>query len=156
MPADRAASFARFHEVRTDAAPWHQYIAGHWRRDFPGFLEFFFSQVFTEPHCTKQIEDCVGWGLECGADTLITCEDGPSLGDATAPTAAAVTCAVVVIHGTRDAVLPHAAGAELARITGGTLVTIEGGGHCPQARDPVLVNLVIRDFVDSLEAEGAA
>ena len=33
-------------------------------RDYRGFLEFFFSQMFTEPHSTKQIEDCVGWGLE--------------------------------------------------------------------------------------------
>ena len=31
------------------------------------FLEFFFGQVFTEPHSTKQIEDCVGWGLETDA-----------------------------------------------------------------------------------------
>ena len=32
-----------------------------------GFLEFFFSQMFTEPHSTKPIEDCVGWGLETDA-----------------------------------------------------------------------------------------
>ena len=35
----------------------------------PGFLEFFFAQMFTEPHSTKQIEDCVGWGLETDAET---------------------------------------------------------------------------------------
>ena len=38
-------------------------------------------------------------------------------------------------------------------LTGGSLVTIAGGGHCPQARDPVLVNLLIRDFVESLDSE---
>ena len=27
------------------------------------FLEFFFGQMFNEPHSTKQIEDAVGWGL---------------------------------------------------------------------------------------------
>ena len=32
--------------------------------DWPGFLDFFFSEAFTEPHSTKQIEDAVGWGLE--------------------------------------------------------------------------------------------
>ena len=31
------------------------------------FLEFFFGQMFHEPHSTKQIEDCVGWGLEIAA-----------------------------------------------------------------------------------------
>ena len=35
----------------------------------------------------------------------------------------------------------------LAEITGGDHVIIEGGGHLPQARDPVKVNLLLRDFV---------
>ena len=35
----------------------------------------------------------------------------------------------------------------LAEITGGEHVVIEGGGHLPQARDPVKVNLLLRDFV---------
>jgi len=155
MPPHRADAFARFHEERKDDRPWHQYNAHYWRRDFPAFLEYFFSQAFSEPHSTKQIEDCVGWGLECGADALIASEDGAGLADATAATAAAVLCPLLVIHGADDALVSHAAGVELARITGGTLATIEGGGHCPQARDPVLVNRLIRDFVDSLEAGDA-
>ena len=32
-----------------------------------GFLEFFFAQVFAEPHSTKQIEDAIGWGLDTTA-----------------------------------------------------------------------------------------
>ena len=36
--------------------------------------------------------------------------------------------------------MPHAAGEALADITGGQLVTIGGGGHGVQARDPVVVN----------------
>jgi pimeloyl-ACP methyl ester carboxylesterase len=155
MHAHRAHAFARFHEERTDDAPWHQYNAAYWRRDFRAFLEHFFAQAFTEPHSTKQIEDCIGWGLESGADALIASEDGVGLGEATAATAAAVSCPVLVIHGAEDAIVPDAAGAELARITGGALATIDGGGHCPHARDPVLVNLLIRDFVDSLDSGDA-
>ena len=34
------------------------------RRDYPDFLRFFFDQMFPEPHSTKQVEDCVGWGQE--------------------------------------------------------------------------------------------
>ncbi len=156
MPPKRAEAFALFDQERSDERPWHQHNAHFWRRDFRGFLEFFFSQAFTEPHSTKQTEDCVGWGLDCGVDALLASEDGPGLGDATAATAAAVTCPVLVIHGTDDAIVPHAAGAELARLTGGSLVTVAGGGHCPQARDPVLVNLLLRDFVDSLDGQDAA
>src|SRR4249919_3627475 len=111
FPPERARAFELFHEERTDECPWHKHNAHYWRRDFPGFLEFFFSQVFSEPHSTKQIEDCVGWGLECGVDGLLASEDGPGLGDLTAETAAAITCPIAVIHGDEDAIAPHAAGA---------------------------------------------
>jgi len=43
---------------------WTRYNRHSWRRDYHGFLEFFFSNCFTEPHSTKQIEDAVGWGSE--------------------------------------------------------------------------------------------
>lgn len=155
FPPDRARAFERFHEERSDTGPWHKHNAHYWRRDFPGFLEFFFSQAFTEPHSTKQIEDCVGWGLEGGVACLLASEDGPTLGDATADTAAAVRCPVLVIHGDDDAIIPYAVGAELARLTGGSLATVEGGGHCAQARDPVVVNLLIRGFMESLADRGS-
>ncbi len=154
FPPERARAFEHFHDERDDAEPWAKHNAHYWRRDFPDFLEFFFSQVFSEPHSTKQIEDCVGWGLECGADCLLASEDGAGLGDRTVGTAAEITCPVLVIHGDEDAIAPYAAGVELARLTGGSLVTIAGGGHCPQARDPVFVNLRIHEFVESLDSWG--
>jgi pimeloyl-ACP methyl ester carboxylesterase len=40
--------------------------------------------------------------------------------------------------------------AALAEATGGRLAVLEGGGHIPQARDPVKVNLLLREFVESL------
>jgi predicted glycosyltransferase len=52
-----------------------------------------------------------------------------------------------VIHGTEDAVRPCVVGEELADITGGAFVALEGSGHCPHARDPVRVNLLLREFV---------
>jgi predicted glycosyltransferase len=54
---------------------------------------------------------------------------------------------VLVIHGLADAVRSHSSGAALADLTGGTLVTLEGSGHAPHARDPVKVNLLVRDFI---------
>ena len=62
-------------------------------------------------------------------------------------TCARVRCPVLVIHGDADLIRPHAQGAALAEVTGGTLVTLEGSGHLPTARDPVKVNLLLRDFV---------
>ena len=53
-------------ELDTDEG-WAKYNRHYWLRDYHGFLEFFFSQMFTEPHSTKPIEDGVGWGLETTA-----------------------------------------------------------------------------------------
>ena len=61
-----------------------------------------------------------------------------------------VRCPVLVMHGDEDALHSHARGAALAEATGGQLVTLQGSGHFPQARDPVVVNLLVREFVERL------
>jgi pimeloyl-ACP methyl ester carboxylesterase len=129
---------------------WLRYNAHSWRRDFQGFLQFFFEQVFCEPHSTKEIEDCVRWGLQTDAETLIAAEL-PGLDEQrTRQLCARVQCPVLVVHGDQDRIAPHAVGVELARITAGRLVTFAGSGHCPQAREPVRFNLALRQFVASL------
>jgi pimeloyl-ACP methyl ester carboxylesterase len=127
---------------------WAKYNRHHWLSDYGDFLEFFFGQVFTEPHSQKQIEDCVGWAHETNPETLVATEDAPPLdGQAIRALAAQVSCPVLIVHGDADAVRPPAEAAELARITGGALVTIAGGGHAPHARDPVRTNLLLKEFV---------
>ena len=137
-------------ELGTDEG-WARYNRHSWLRDYAGFLEFFFAECFSEPHSTKQIEDAVGWGLETDAETLIASQVGAGLGsrEDLAAVCARVRCPVLVLHGDEDRIRPHAHGAELAELTGGRLVTLEGSGHLPHARDPVKVNLLIRDFVES-------
>jgi pimeloyl-ACP methyl ester carboxylesterase len=46
-------------------------------KDYRGFVEFFMSQVFSEPHSTKQIEDAVDWGLETTPEVLIASRVAP-------------------------------------------------------------------------------
>ena len=62
--------------------------------------------------------------------------------------AAPLACPVLVMHGTQDAVRSYAEGEALADCTGGALVSLAGAGHFPQARDPVRVNLLIKQFAD--------
>ena len=58
-----------------------------------------------------------------------------------------VRCPVLVIHGDDDRICLPAEGVELAAETRGRLVTLEGSGHSPNARDPVRVNLLLREFL---------
>jgi pimeloyl-ACP methyl ester carboxylesterase len=139
----------RFEEELDTEEGWAKLNAHYWRRDFRGFLEFFFSNAFTEPHSTKQIEDAVGWGLECDAETLIATSLAEGLDEQTTrEIGARVRCPVLVIHGTDDAIRPFASGEALAAVTGGELMAMPGVGHCPQARKPVAVNLAVREFVE--------
>ena len=135
-------------ELPTDEG-WAKYNMYYWRKDYPGFVEFFFNQMFNEPHSTKQIEDAIGWGLETTGETLIATQLGPdrTTHDALPALLERIRCPVLVIHGDGDAIVPHARGATLAELTNGTLVTIAGGGHGPITRDPVQVNLQVRDFL---------
>jgi pimeloyl-ACP methyl ester carboxylesterase len=131
---------------------WAKYNRHYWLEHYEEFLQYFFGRIFSEPHSTKQIEDCVGWALETDPETLADSQDALELCglERFRDVCARVRCPVLVLHGDEDALRPHAQGAALAEVTGGRLVTLEGSGHCPQARDPVKVNLLIRDFVESV------
>ncbi|MGH2964352.1 MAG: alpha/beta fold hydrolase [Solirubrobacterales bacterium] len=129
---------------------WEKWNRNYWLEDYEGFLEFFFGRIFTEPHSTKQREDGIGWALDTDAETLVATQLATRLPDedSVRELVARVACPTLVIHGRDDAVRPHDSGARLAELTGGPLVTLEGAGHNPPARDPVKVNLLLRDFVD--------
>jgi len=134
-------------ELDTDKG-WAKYNKHYWLRDYRSFLEFFFSRMFTEPHSTKPFEDCVGWGLETTAETLVTAQYGAKHSpEELRELAQRVRCPVLVIHGTDDAIVSATRGAALADHTGGELVLLEGSGHGPHVRDPVKVNLLLRDFI---------
>jgi pimeloyl-ACP methyl ester carboxylesterase len=138
-----------FWDVELDSYEgWAKYNRFYWLQDYRGFLEFFFSQMFNEPHSTKLFEDCVGWGLETDAETLIATQLGEGLGEEEArELCARLQCPVLVIQGTEDAISGRGRGEALAKETGGRLVLLEGSGHGPHGRDPVKVNMLLRDFL---------
>jgi pimeloyl-ACP methyl ester carboxylesterase len=140
-----------FEEPYTSTEGWAKYNRYYWQDHYRDFLEFFFSQCFTEAHSTKPIEDAVGWGLETSAAVLLAENDAPWADEATLlDWCAASRCPVRVIHGTEDAISPLRRAERLAKATGGALTILEGAGHIPMARDPVKVNLLIREFAGSL------
>jgi pimeloyl-ACP methyl ester carboxylesterase len=131
---------------------WAKVNAVHFRRDFRDFVEWFAGMATSEAHSTKGFDDVVEWGLETDPDTLAL----TVLAAAAAPVtrrdqlalARRVQCPVLVISGKKDKVTSHADARALAKATGGKLVAIEGGDHLPEGRQPVTVNLAIREFVD--------
>jgi pimeloyl-ACP methyl ester carboxylesterase/predicted glycosyltransferase len=139
-------------QVMPTDAGWPKEQFSQFLQDYRGFLEFFFAQMFTEPHSTKPIEDCIGWGLETTAETLIATEPGNGMDEETArELCARVRCPVLVIQGAADAISGPDRGIALAEATGGDLVLLEGSGHGPHVRDPVKVNLLLRDFARSMQ-----
>jgi pimeloyl-ACP methyl ester carboxylesterase/predicted glycosyltransferase len=142
--------------VETDPE-WVQ-AGGRLGHDYAGFVEFFFARCFNEAHSTKQIEDCIGWAFETTPQTILDTILGTGIPreELFRETCARVRCPTLVIHGNQDLVRPHAQGAALAEATGGQLVTLHGSGHIPLARDPVRVNLLLRDFIGPRRATTSA
>jgi pimeloyl-ACP methyl ester carboxylesterase/UDP-N-acetylglucosamine:LPS N-acetylglucosamine transferase len=148
---------------------WAKQNRHYWRRNYRGWLEFLAREMVPEPHSTRLIEDLVAWGLESNAETQLLVWEavvlrGPilpaqaSTGRLASPTTREeaeavcrrVRCPVLVIHGDQDRGTPWARGARLAELTAGRLVTLRGSGHLPHARHPVVVNMAIREFVDTV------
>ena len=143
----RTAAERRFLEVRNRHRGWAKLNAGYWQQHHREFLEFFFDKAFNEPHSTKPIEDCVQWGLDTDPETLLATALATGLDPEQARRLASeVRCPVLVIHGDRDEISPIARGRALAKLSGGHLLIMEGSGHCPHVRDPVTVDLALRNF----------
>ena len=136
---------------------WAKYNKHHWLEGgYDDFLEFFFAQMFTEPHSTKQIEDCVAWGRDVSPQTLVDTTAGRLGCDGATctsvePLCPQVTCPVLVVHGTDDRIRGHRIGERLAELTGGELVLVEDAGHGLPGREPVWVNHQIRRFAERFD-----
>jgi pimeloyl-ACP methyl ester carboxylesterase len=149
-PADLPASRAPFIE-RDPLEHWAKYDPAYWQDHYEDFLWFFFGMCFPEPRSTKQIEDCVAWGLDTTPAVLAAEADGARPGRVTIEGwCRNVTCPVLAIHGDHDLISPPTRGRRLAELTGGECVLLEGAGHIPLARDPVRVNLLLRSFAEQV------
>lgn len=148
---ERAATAERFQLELDDPQGWDKYNAHHWRHHYDDFVGFFFAQCFSEPHSTKQIEDCIGWAMETSPEVLIA-DAATRSGDRETLLGwcAAVDQPALVIHGGDDRVGPLTRAEALADAIDAELVVLTGSGHIPLARDPVRINLLIRSFVDGL------
>lgn len=128
---------------------WEKYNRQYWDLDYPDFTEFFSAEMFTEPHSSKQIEDCVEWAAETTPQSLIASMVGPSTKGPTMNAAAyaKIKCPALLIHGKDDRVIPITTSQAVAKITGGELELIKDAGHNPHARIAPKINTMTRDFL---------
>ena len=171
-PLPERAEAAFDQDVDTDEGWRGKWNRRYWLRDFPGFAEWFANRVVTEPHSTRQVEDITAWIQQTTPETLLATVDAPEWrgladeGAARMPEDPSrgqaielygrVRCPVVVIHGDQDAVISHSKGVAVADALGARLITLEGTGHGPEARIPVRMNLMIREFVETVHAGTAS
>jgi pimeloyl-ACP methyl ester carboxylesterase len=115
------------------------------------FLEFFFSQCFTEPHSRDYIDHFITMGLQTTPEIVTMTEDEDDLDEQLArELLGQVRCPAMVIHGRDDAIAPVAWGVEAARLLGAELDLIPGAGHEPELRASLHVNRLIDSFLATL------
>jgi pimeloyl-ACP methyl ester carboxylesterase/predicted glycosyltransferase len=150
---ERVAAVDRFLEpYPPEPHRWERLNAQYWLDHYEEFVDFFFTECLPEPHSTKQREDCQGWARETTPEVLLADALAALPPSSALDWAERVSGPTLVIHGSDDRISPLARAESLAQKTGGELVVLDGAGHLPLTRDPVRVNLLIRDFVDRLGA----
>ena len=143
---------AVFDEELPTSDGWAKMNRHHWLRDYPDWVRFFFSEITSEPHSTKAIEDAVGWSLDTSVEVMLAegAAEFPWDKDQIEAICRSVTCPMLLVHGTEDTCQLPARAERLAELTGAPLVLVEGADHMIPGRHPVLANLLIRDFVRRL------
>jgi pimeloyl-ACP methyl ester carboxylesterase len=146
---------------------WGRYNAHFWRAEWPAFADWFVpTRIISEPHSTKPIEDGIGWALDATPEAMVAIRRAPYLRRPAAwpvpPStegrglafARRVRCPALVIHGRDDRIINPENARRVAAAMSGQLVEIDGGGHAPIFREPVLVNRLIASFVRDLAVAG--
>ncbi|MEA2478247.1 MAG: hypothetical protein QOJ07_169, partial [Thermoleophilaceae bacterium] len=148
----RAAAQATWDEPRENPQGWEWENRHAILSDHRGFLEFFFGEMVPEPHSTKPVEDAVAYGLDGAAATLLMDDPSGTTKAEIEETCRRVRCPVLIVQGDQDNCQPFERGLALAALTGGEHVTLEGAGHIPMVRHPVLVNRMIHAFASRFAA----
>ncbi|MPZ54513.1 MAG: alpha/beta fold hydrolase [Acidimicrobiia bacterium] len=138
-----------------DPTGWAMCNPAYWKRGgYESWIRFWFEHLAVEPHSTKQVDDMVAWALETDWEPmkLGNEEEAPGMTREIAKDLCRrLEHPVLVIHGSDDRCQMPTRGEEVAELTGGRLVMMEGVGHLAPGREPVTVNRHIGAFVDEIE-----
>ena len=126
----------------------------YWRQDYRGFVEWFARWSASHPHSTRMIEESVRHGLQTDAETLILATVGFEMyeREEALRLAREIRCPVLVTQNGGEAKYPKHTSGPLAEASGGRLHVFEGLGPNVAGRWPVAMNLVLREFLESVRA----
>ena len=150
MPGRRGPA-AHFEDELPSYDGWYRYNSNYWLKDWPDFADFFFGEICNTPHSTKLLEDAIDWARESTGEIQVAASRAPRYPEtveASEQMLRDIKCPVLVIEGTEDRCQPKARFESVARLTGAERLVLEGAGHLPMGRDPVVVNHAIKGFVD--------
>ncbi len=139
-----------FDDVLTTEEGWAKTNRHFWLRNWPGYVDFFANKMSPEARSTKAVDDVVEWGTETDGPTMVCEGDAPDVDqkDDWLDMVGRLECPVLAIGGDQDLVSTPDRSRRLAELTGGELLWMEGCGHLPYVRHPVVVNHAIKSFVD--------
>jgi pimeloyl-ACP methyl ester carboxylesterase/predicted glycosyltransferase len=154
----RLESVRHFEEERDDYSGWkgdnRHYLPDHW----PDYAAFFFEQMLPEAHSTKQLEDIVGFTRETSGAVILAETASPRFPGSVAEAERllrSISAPVLVVQGTADLCQPQGRGRSVVEWTGAEHLVLEGSGHLPMARHPVVVNRAIKSLVDRVSGAAA-
>ena len=126
--------------------PFEEKVARVFREDFDGWRTRLATKCLPEPHSLKAIEDGIRWMGETSPEIYIEALQQISK-DNVWDLLPRVSVPTLILHGTRDPVVPYSHACRFAEaVPGARLVTFEGGGHSLPGREAAKVNRLIRDF----------
>ena len=130
----------------------------YWKQDYRGFVEWFARWTAPHPHSTRQIEETVRQGLDTDAETLIPATIGFDMYEREEALALAggISCPALVTQNGGEAMYPKHTSGALAEAIGCRLHVFEGLGPLVGSRWPVQMNLVLREFLESVRRERGA
>ncbi|HEU0037043.1 MAG TPA: alpha/beta fold hydrolase [Kofleriaceae bacterium] len=143
----KSASNPEFWQKRERYEGGGKYNANYWLENYADFTQWFFRQVFSEPHSTKPQDDTCAWASETTPEILVQQEKEYDR-NPVVELLPRIQCPTLVIHGRDDVIIPFDTGKRVAEaVPSARLVGIDGAGHAPHVRDPVKVNLCMSEFI---------
>jgi pimeloyl-ACP methyl ester carboxylesterase/predicted glycosyltransferase len=137
---------------------WRHLSAPLIRRDLRRFADWFIRRALTVPHSEWGIDEAIDHALEADPESVIAAMKAPIVHRRAhlAALAGRVKVPTVVVHGDADQLIPLADGRWLADATGGELVVLPGGDHCPHGRRVQRTANSISSLADQVLGRGAA